>query len=191
MGRSASIPFADLRQPREPLTFRFDADLEVPNNPRLPLIVYRGPLTLDPAFDAAAIFEQAFAANGWGSSWRNGIYPFRHFHTRAHEVLGVARGSARVEFGGAAGAILELQAGDVAILPAGTGHKRLAQSDDLLVVGAYPDSDDDSVHARAGEIDIGRALADIGRVPDPAKDPVYGTDGPLRALWRVASGQVV
>jgi len=189
MGRSVSIPFADLRQPCEPLTFRFDADREVPNNPRLPLIVYRGALRLDAAYDPAAIFEAAFAANGWGSSWRNGIYPFRHFHTRAHEVLGIARGSARVEFGGAAGEQLDVGAGDVAILPAGTGHKRLAQSDDLLVVGAYPQTSGFD-QKRAGEIDIATALANVIRVADPVKDPVYGPDGPLCALWR-ASGQVV
>lgn len=190
MGRSGSIPFDDLRQKREPLTFRFAADREVPNNPRLPLVVYRGPLTLDAKFDPAAIFEAAFAANDWGSSWRNGIYPFRHFHTRAHEVLGVARGTARVEFGGAAGRLLDLHAGDVAILPAGTGHKRLAQSDDLLVVGAYPQSSGFD-QKRAGEMDIGQALATIAMVPEPSKDPIYGADGPLRALWPAASGQVV
>jgi uncharacterized protein YjlB len=189
MGRSASIPFADLRQPCEPLTFRFDADREVPNNPRLPLVIYRGALRLDLAYDPAAIFEAAFAANGWGSSWRNGIYAFRHFHTRAHEVLGIARGRARVECGGAAGQALDIGAGDVAILPAGTGHKRLAQSADLLVVGAYPETSGFD-QKRAGEIDIADALANIAGVPDPAMDPVYGADGPLRTLWR-GSGQVV
>ncbi len=188
MGRSASIPFADLRLPSEPLAFRFAADREVPNNPRLPLIVYRGALRLDPAFDPAAIFEAAFAANGWGSSWRNGIYPFRHFHTRAHEVLGIARGGARVEFGGAAGQELEVGAGDVAILPAGTGHKCLAQSADLLVVGAYPETGGFD-QKRAGEVDITLALAAVAQVPDPAKDPIYGADGPLATLWR-ASGPV-
>ncbi|MBX3501761.1 MAG: cupin [Alphaproteobacteria bacterium] len=170
------------------MTFRFAADPEVPNNPRLPLIIYRGALRLEPAGDPAAIFEEVFAANGWGSSWRNGIYPFRHFHIRAHEVLGIARGDARVEFGGAAGERLDIGAGDVAILPAGTGHRRLAQSADLLVVGAYPAAGGFD-QKRAGEIDIASALADIAKVPDPSKDPVYGADGPLRALWG-ASGRV-
>lgn len=188
MGRSASIPFTDLRLPPAPLTFHFASDHEVPNNPRLPLIVYRGALRLDPAYDPASIFEAAFAANGWGSSWRNGIYAFRHFHTRAHEVLGIARGNARVEFGGAAGQPLDVGAGDVAILPAGTGHKCLAQSADLLVVGAYPEAGGFD-QKRAGEVDITRALATIAQVPDPAMDPVYGAEGPLSTLWR-ASGRV-
>lgn len=182
MRRSASIPLADLRQPPQPVALRFAADREVPNNPRLPLVIYRGALRLDPAFDPAAIFEEAFAANGWGSSWRNGIHPFRHFHTRTHEVLGIARGQARVEFGGAAGEQLEIGPGDVAILPAGTGHKRLAQSNDLLVVGAYPHACDID-QKRAGEMDVAEALANVASVPDPAKDPIYGADGPLRSLW--------
>jgi uncharacterized protein YjlB len=185
MGHAISIPLAGLKLPGETSTFRFAADREVPNNPRLPLIVYRGALRLDPTVDPAAIFETAFAANGWGSSWRNGIYPFRHFHTRAHEVLGIARGNARVEFGGADGQRLDVGPGDVAILPAGTGHKCLGQSADLLVVGAYPETSDVD-QKRAGEVDIGLALATIARVPDPAKDPVYGADGPLPALWRAA-----
>lgn len=189
MARSAPISLADLRQPSEPLAFRFVADREVPNNPRLPLVIYRGAFRLEPGVDPAAIFEQAFAANGWNSSWRNGIHPFRHFHTRTHEVLGIARGHARVEFGGAAGEQLEVGAGDVAILPAGTGHKRLAQSADLLVVGAYPD-DSDIDQKRAGEMEIARALAAIATVPDPPKDPIYGTGGPLRRLWS-ESGQIV
>ncbi|MGE0421293.1 MAG: cupin domain-containing protein [Reyranellaceae bacterium] len=187
MGPSAPIPFADLRRPSEPLALHFAADREVPNNPRLPLVVYRDALRLDPAFDPAAIFEAAFAAHGWGSSWRNGIYPFRHFHTRAHEVLGIARGQARVEFGGAAGRQLEIKAGDVAILPAGTGHMRLEQSADLLVVGAYPRSSGID-QKRAGDMDIAAALADIAAVPDPPMDPVYGPQGPLRSLWD-ASGR--
>jgi uncharacterized protein YjlB len=183
MSRSASIPLAELRRPCTPLSFRFAADGEVPNNPRLPLIVYRGAMILNSAFDPAAIFEQAFESNGWGSGWRNGIYPFRHFHTRAHEVLGIARGRARVEFGGAVGQHLDIEAGDVAILPAGTGHKRLGQSDDLLVVGAYP-KDSGFDQKRAGEVDIKEALATIAKVPDPARDPVYGAEGSLMSLWR-------
>lgn len=171
------------------LTFRFAADGEVPNNPLLPLVVYRGPLTLTAAIGPAAIFEETFAANGWGSSWRNGIHPFRHFHTRSHEVLGIARGNTRVEFGGAAGQILDLGTGDVAILPAGTAHKRVSQSGDLLVVGAYPDASGFD-QKRAGEMAIEEALAAIARVPQAVADPVHGADGPLLSAWRAGSGHV-
>jgi uncharacterized protein YjlB len=55
-----------------------------------------------------------------------------------NEVLGVARGHGRVRSGGAKGRALMLKAGDVVILPAGTGHERLSGSKDLRVIGAYP-----------------------------------------------------
>jgi uncharacterized protein YjlB len=112
----------------------------IPNNPKLALVLYRNPIRLSGKFDPAAVFEELFERNGWGDSWRNGIYDYPHYHSRIHEVLGVARGHARVRFGGAKGRALKLKAGDVVIVPAGTGHERLSGSKDLMVVGAYPPS---------------------------------------------------
>jgi uncharacterized protein YjlB len=80
---------------------RFGGDDEIPNNV-LPLLVYPGAVEVVGA-DPAAAFERVFAANGWGRSWRNGIFPYPHFHSTAHEVLGIARGEAKVRFGGAGG----------------------------------------------------------------------------------------
>jgi uncharacterized protein YjlB len=87
---------------------------------------------LRPRKAPAAIFEELFERNGWGDSWRNGIYDYAHYHSRIHEVLGVARGHPRIRFGGAKGRALKLKAADVVILPAGTGHERLSGSKDLL-----------------------------------------------------------
>src|SRR5579885_2835809 len=111
---------------RKAHAFRFADDGKTPNNPRFPMILYRSPVRLDPAFDPAAMFEVLFASHGWTSSWRDGIYDFNHFHTGTHEVLGIARGQAKVKFGGDAGRLLELKAGDVVVMPAGTGHRRLS-----------------------------------------------------------------
>ena len=108
--------------------FRFEDDGETPNNPRLPLVVYRAAVNLAGEHDPAAPFERAFARHGWSDGWRNGIYPFLHFHTATHEVLGIARGRATVEFGGARGQALAVEAGDVVVLPAGTGHRRLRRA---------------------------------------------------------------
>jgi uncharacterized protein YjlB len=167
----------------EPQQFLFAADGKVPNNPGLPFLVYKNAVALDPRFDPAAVFEQLFAANGWGSSWRNGIFPYVHYHASIHEVLGIARGSARVRFGGTEGVEIEVAAGDVAVLPAGTGHQPLAMSDDLLVVGAYPPQGEyDERRGRADE--YARARVAIARTPLPACDPLYGPDGPLTKLWR-------
>ena len=137
LGRPQRRELARLARPRAPQLFRFRDDGETPNS-RLPLVVYRGALRLDEAFDPAAVFEETFARHGWRQSWRDGIYDFLHFHSATHEVLGFARGTVTIEFGGRRGRTLTLHAGDVAVLPAGIGHRRVTASDDLLVVGAYP-----------------------------------------------------
>ena len=188
--RPKSRDVAVLVQTRKPQLYRFGDDGETPNNPRLPLIHYRGAVDLDQAYDPAAIFEVLFARNGWQGSWRDGVYDFLHFHTATHEVLGIARGRARVQFGGKAGRTLALKAGDVVILPAGTGHRRLAASKDLLVVGAYPDNAGGYDQPKPREVDHAAAKTAIRRVRRPRRDPVYGEDGPLRRLWKPTSVRI-
>lgn len=161
-------------------------DGKTPNNPRFPLVFYRSPIVIEPGYDPAACFEVLFAKHGWGDSWRDGIYPFLHFHTQTHEVLGFVRGRAHVQFGGARGRILELKPGDVVVLPAGTGHKRIRASRDLLVVGAYPKQGTYD-EPKPGEVDAELARRRIQRVPAPPGDPVYGVGGPLRQLWKMKS----
>ncbi len=162
---------------QKPECFRLAEDGETPNNPELPLTLYRGAVDLSAGGDVAAVFEKLFAGNGWGRSWRNGIYDFLHFHTAAHEVLGIARGQARVQFGGRNGPIVDVAAGDVVILPAGTGHQRKSASSDLLVVGAYAAGGRYDQH-RPGEVDPAGAAASIAAVRPPAKNPVYGDEAP-------------
>lgn len=118
--------------------FHFFDDGLTPNHPRWPLLHYRGVVKLEVRFDPAAIFEVLFDAHGWRDGWRDGIYDFLHYHSFAHEVLGIARGNARVRFGGARGRNLDIKAGDVIVQPAGTGHQRISASRNFLVVGAYP-----------------------------------------------------
>jgi uncharacterized protein YjlB len=153
---------------------RFADDGRIPNNPKLPLVVYR--LALSQSANLARDFERRFAANGWTNSWRDGIFHYHHFHSNTHEVLGVAAGDARVCFGGQAGEVLALSAGDVAVLPAGTGHKCESASDDFLVIGAYPDGRDFDI-CRGNPVEHDRAVARIAKVPLPKRDPVLGGDG--------------
>jgi uncharacterized protein YjlB len=162
--------------------FRFEDDGETPNNPQLPMVVYRAAIDVAGEVDPARPFERAFERNGWGNGWRNGVHPFLHFHTATHEVLGIARGRATVQFGGARGRALAVQAGDVVVLPAGVGHQRLQASGDLLVVGAYP-LNCGFDQKRPGQVDHAKALTAIAQVPLPEKDPVQGSDGPLTTLW--------
>jgi uncharacterized protein YjlB len=160
-------------------THRFADDGRIPNSP-LPLLVYRAALT--GAADLAAAFERRFAENGWTGAWRNGIFAYHHFHSTSHEVLGMAAGDARVRFGGENGTSLTLAVGDVAVVPAGVGHRLERSTPDLLVVGAYP-------NGRAWDIRRGHpaeraeVLANLAAVPLPASDPVVGAGGPLIRAW--------
>ena len=165
----------------KPLTFRFKDDGLVPNNP-LPFIIYKRVIDVDNTQPERTI-EQVFADNRWGSMWRNGIYDYLHYHATAHEVLGIARGQARVRFGGDHGKVLEVSAGDVAILPAGTGHQCLFGTRDLSVVGAYPPPQTMEI-TRPTSDNHAKALKTIPCVAVPTTDPVMGEDGPLVRLWR-------
>ena len=172
----------ELARPRKPHTGRFKDDGLVPRHPRWPFVIYRSAVDLGKGHDPAAVMEDLFEANGWGDTWRDGIYDYVHYHSRIHEVLGIALGKGRVRFGGSKGRIFTLKAGDVAILPAGTGHQRLSADEDFLVVGAYPPV---GTYDECTEIeDRPRALKAIPKVPGPRKDPVYGRDGPLLKLWK-------
>lgn len=154
----------------------------VPNNDHLPVIYYRNALAL-PAHDPASAFEDLFTANGWPPQWRWGVYDFHHFHSTAHEVLGIASGSARLMLGGPGGRVVDVRAGDVVLLPAGTGHRNLGSDDDFLVVGAYPP--DQHFDLRRSALSA-EELARMNHVPFPASDPAKGAGGPLTALWHQA-----
>jgi len=173
---------------RRPKTFMFEDDGSIPNNPDVPVLLYQQVVDLSEAEDPAAILEALFRENDWGDSWRNGIYDYVHYHSAIHEALGIARGRARVRLGGSAGEEVELTAGDIVVLPAGTGHQNLGASDDFLVVGAYPMSGEYDV-CRGSKAEHDRALASIPLVPPPNFDPVYGKDGPLTKHWREALPQ--
>ena len=177
-----------------------------PNNDRLPLLLYGGVFAgrethtggkssacaavqsqaggpsdpgrsrPHPASLASAI-EDRFHAHGWGNSWRDGIYGTHHYHSAAHEALGVYSGRARVQFGGGRGPVFEVR-----VIPAGVAHKRLDSSGDFGVIGAYPPGQSpDMCYGVQGE----RPGSDerIARVSDPQTDPVFGGDGPLLELW--------
>ena len=183
IGRPHPRDLPALVRQRKATTFRFADDGSVPNHPRWPLVHYRGPVRLTAAFDPAAIFEELFERNGWADSWRNGVCDFLHFHSRVHEVMGVARGTAVVQFGGQRGRKLRLKAGDVIVLPAGTGHRRVSASKDFLVIGAYPATGTYDL-CRTSPDEHDRALKTVPKVPPPRKDPVYGKDGELLRLWK-------
>jgi uncharacterized protein YjlB len=160
-----------------PETHFFEDDGGIPNS-KLPVLVYHD---VSGAREAGSC-EELFASNGWLGSWRDGIFSFHHFHSTAHEALGIVSGSARVMLGGPGGKQFDVGVGDVLVLPAGTSHCNQGASGDLLVVGAYPDGM--SWDLRRGDpAEHEEVLANIGAVPLPDTDPVGGPDGRLLELW--------
>jgi uncharacterized protein YjlB len=160
-----------------PETHSFKDDGGIPNS-KLPVLVYH---YVSEARDARNC-EQLFAENGWLGAWRDGIFSFHHFHSTAHEVLGIVSGSAQVMLGGPGGRQFEVGVGDVLVLPAGTGHCNQGASGGLLVVGAYPGGM--SWDMRRGDpAEHDEVLENIRGVPLPDSDPVNGPEGRLVELW--------
>lgn len=166
-----------------PETYLFSDDGSIPNNPRLPFLVYRGAIDLKGSPDPEDLVEKTFTRNKWGDVWRNGIYPYAQYHSSIHEAMGLARGRAKVRFGGSAGRDIDIYAGDVVVLPAGTGHQCLWASPDLLVVGAYPPNGRYDL-CLGSKAEYAKAIALIPDVPLPETDPVFGAHGALQRLWR-------
>jgi uncharacterized protein YjlB len=160
---------------------RLTANGGVPNHPRWPLLIYQDAVPIVGP-DPAVAFEDLFERNGWPPAWRNGIYPFHHFHCEAHEALGVYSGEVTAQFGGDEGIVVTARAGDVIVLPAGTGHKKLSTSGALGIVGAYPlGQQPDMCRPRASSLEPYAEA--VVRVARPQRDPVYGGNGPLLAHW--------
>lgn len=152
-----------------------------PNNGLLPLLVYQQVLPIgddDPKNKIKALFE----SNGWANAWVDGVHDFHHYHAITHEVLGVTKGSARIQFGGPSGTAFLVERGDVIIIPAGVAHKAIDVYDDFTCIGAYPDGRDyDMNYGKEEERE--RAIENINALSIPAADPVYGLDGPLQTNW--------
>jgi len=165
----------------EVVTHTFVGDGAVPNNEGLPVVIYRSAVALPPS-DPASLFEALFERHRWGGSWRDGILSFDHFHSGAHEALGIYAGSVSVRLGGKHGMAVSAGAGDVIVLPAGTGHRKLGSRGSLGVVGAYPQGQQPDM-CRPDPGTCRERGARAARVPLPAMDPVYGAGGPLLELW--------
>ena len=126
-------------------------------------------------------FRERFRDNGWAGLWTDTIYDYMHFHSNAHEVLGIANGKVSLRLGGENGSLIRLKAGDMLILPAGVGHRRVGGDDGLKVIGAYPRGQ--------SHYDMKRKGKTIPKVPLPDTDPFFGMDGFLVEGWQTGSGK--
>lgn len=166
---------------QEPTPYQLDSNGQIPNNPKLPLLLYQQ--LFDSKDGLKEQFENAFRENKWGGSWVNGVFDYHHYHSTAHELLGVISGTATIIFGGPGGKEVEVKAGDMAVLPAGTGHCRKTASSDFSVIGAYPQGQEDYDICTEKD-DPEEKKKNIKQVALPAADPVAGESGPLRRHWQ-------
>jgi uncharacterized protein YjlB len=160
---------------RKPQTYWFKDDGLIPNHPRWPLVVYKGAVRLPESLDPAAGCSIAMGGPTRGATASICSLPFAHSRSSRHGVR-QRQGAIRL------GRTLTVKAGDVAVLPAGTGHQRLKASNDFLVVGAYPPTG--TYDECTSFEDRNKALTSIPKTARPRKDPVYGKDGPLLRAWR-------
>lgn len=168
------------------LHFQFTPAGPIPNNPRLPLVVYKGVFKDLPADERADLVEKQIRQHGWQPAWRWGVYDFPHYHSTAHEFLGVFRGRASLRFGHDSGVTLVVEAGDAVVIPAGVGHQNLGSSDDFQVVGAYPDGQSPDL-IRADKSDRAAAEKRIAQVKLPTSDPISGAAGALVEQWKLST----
>ena len=97
-------------------------------------------------------------------------------------MLGVYKGKTKIVVGGESGNLIEIQKGDVLIIPAGVAHKNLGSENQVGVIGAYPGGKKyDIKYGRKDE----RPEADINikNVPIPKTDPVWGVFSGIVKIW--------
>jgi uncharacterized protein YjlB len=165
-------------------TLYFDDDGHIPNNEALPLLRYPG--VLPPDQHSADRVKALFADNQWGGAWVDGVFSYHHYHSTAHEAMGVVSGAATIQFGGEHGKLVQVQAGDIVVIPAGVGHCKQGSSADFRVVGVYPHGQDWDLCTGKPE-ERPQVLENIRQVPPPQTDPVYGNQGPLLDTWDAQS----
>lgn len=173
---------AQINKNAEIVSIQFEENNSFPNNSKFAVLIYKNIFDFEAA-DPALTIEKLFTKNNWGGMWRNGIYSFQHYHSNAHEALGVYGGWAEVQLGGPGNKILRIEKGDLVILPAGIAHKKIDSGDGFAVVGAYPSGQSpDMNYGKAEELDL--AKLKIAKVELPLTDPVFGKNGKIFEFWK-------
>jgi len=171
----------DKSSPVQPEAYFFKDDGKFPNS-KLPVLIYRAHNPADK--DLAPLFEELFQVNDWPPQWRYGVYNYHHFHSKSHELLGVASGHATLMIGGPSGKEIEVNKGDVILWPAGTGHKSVETSKDFLCVGAYPPDQQNYDMLKGDPAEHDEAVKNIEKVRTPTSDPLGGEGGAITKFWK-------
>lgn len=153
-----------------------------PNNNLLPVLVYTQVLRI-PESEGSECIKKRFEFNDWKNSWIGDVFQYHHYHSNAHEALGVSKGNIMLQLGGEDGSITTLRKGDVIIIPAGVAHKNVGSSADFECVGAYPKGTEYDVNYGKPE-ERQQAEENIKKVPLPVTDPIFGNKGPILQHWK-------
>jgi uncharacterized protein YjlB len=160
----------------------FEADGGIPNS-RLPLVFWRDRLPAEARSGTAA--TALFRRNGWRGTWVYTVFPFWHFHTRGHEALACVSGRARIGFGGDRGIKVDVEIGDVCVIPAGVGHRRFDSSPDFQMAGGYPPGQEGDI-LKPGDLDDATIAREIAELALSETDPVSGRGDGVAAIWKEA-----
>ncbi|HEY1844515.1 MAG TPA: cupin domain-containing protein [Buttiauxella sp.] len=150
----------------------------VPNS-AFPLIIYHH---VSHEKHLAEAFEALFARNGWPPRWRYPVFTYTHFHSNTHEALGVFAGSAKIQFGGEGGPVVDVSRGDAVLIPAGVGHRQIDASEDFMCVGAYPDGCSPDKFLDQPER-LAKVRENIASVAFPERDPITGEHDGIHTYW--------
>ncbi|WYZ42404.1 hypothetical protein EsH8_VI_000103 [Colletotrichum jinshuiense] len=151
-------------------------------NSTLPVLHYRDVLPEPRGEESTTEF---LTRNRWEKRGAWGHIEIRHFHPNSHECYGIFRGHSKLLIGkiqDGTGVEVDVKAGDVIVLPAGTAHSCLESSPDYRYIGVYPEG------CPRWRNEMGKKPAEmfgsvIKAVDMPKEDPVYGKNGPLVRLW--------
>ena len=166
---------------KDPFLFYLKDTGIIPNSV-LPLVIYQQVFN-DRGLTGATWLENRFAENGWLKAWRDSVFPYTHYHSITHEVLGVYQGKSLLQFGGDDGESISVRAGDIVVIPAGVAHKKLQEKDEFRVVGSYPNGMDYDIKTVAHD-EYEEALINIPKVPLPHNDPIFGPLNGIRKFWK-------
>lgn len=149
-------------------------------NSQLPVLLYQKAFQKNDSVDS---IELVLKKNKWKNLWRNGIFPFHHYHSNTHEVLICYEGWCDVQLGGDNGIEWPFEKGDALIIPAGVAHKNIKSSAAFKCIGAYPINIEYDMNYGKPE-ELSKAKKNIEKLALPSTDPVFGKNGPLFNYWK-------
>ena len=132
--------------------------------------------------DLTSSFAELFSTNQWQNIWVDGVFSYDHYHVKAYEVLGCARGWIKLQLGGEGGKEILMRKNQAVLLPKGISHKRLTASEDLIIVGAYPQGEHPDLNT-VEQKNYEKHRSYFKEAPLPSTDPITATKNPSINTW--------